>query len=370
MASWRPPQHKKGPRAGPALNVVSETCDSSDGKNKDDADRVRQEEDWKGPNKSLEKGAKKSPRLPRELWGTPAAKERERELQRVRQQRRRARLRAELVSEARGGHSSDSESEEEAHMEPAQEGVAAPAVDILGEANNSNSSCEEGIEKEHTREQPRPVACETLVKDLPLAKETALGISGDDDLDQLAELFAKIKCTSNVSDSAMDKLFAAFVENNDQIMRLVKEGRVSPSYSKSIRPLVTSKLLPIYNSLYLLEKNARGNRFHKMEGLKKIPQKYLNLSETKKWKLLRMEAYVHLEDIKKQFILQHGDNEETRKHLLNCQLSVDGVCESRKGARTFIIASLRIANCLYLLHVFNPLVGVSESKPTAVELLK
>ncbi len=351
-------------RAGPgaALNVISDTCSSNEDAT-EDGNNIN-----KGNMTKCPKLRKKSPRLPMNLWGTETARERERELHRVRQRNYRARKRAEALAARRGRHSSDDDSEEEQMLH--QVPLAATCGPDTANIEDSSSS-EEDYAKEHSRNQiQKPPACRSLVEDMPQPIKPASEQSSEGELDKLAKLFAQVKCGSNVSDSAMNKLFSTFVKENDIIMRQINEKRIGPSYTKSIRPIVVSKLLPIYTSLYIMEKNARGNKFHRLEGLKSIPNKYLNLPETKKWKLMRMEAYVRLEDVKKQYIQVHGDTEETKKNLLNCQLSVDGVSESRKGSRTFIIVSMRIGNCLFLLHSFNPLVGVPESKPTAVELLQ
>ncbi len=367
MATRKAASNGHKDKAIKAVNVISDTMSSS---NEEDTERKPQSHSGDPMSKRKGPPIKMSPRLPRDMWGTPAAAHRRRELQRVRQQRHRARRRAEKLSAARGGRSSEEDSEEE---QPAADkhGVPLPSYPCQDlNCSDGSSSAREDIVKEHAKvSSSKPKACKTLVNDMQQANSVPLRTS-EDELDKLAELFAKVKCTSHVSDSAMDKLFGTFVNNNNEIMGLVKEGRIKPSYSKSIRPLVTSKLLPIYNSVLLMQKDARANKFHKVQGLKTIPKHFLNLPETHTLKLLRMEAYVHLQDIKKQYILQHGDTEETRRNLLNCQLSVDGVSESRKGARTFIIVSMRISNCLYLVHSFNPLVGVEESKPTAVELLR
>lgn len=352
---------KKGNASPTALNVISETCDST---SEDEVPNSLVATPASNSLTRCPKLKKKSPRLPREMWGTEAARERERALHRARQQKYRARRRAEVLREARGGHTSEEESEEELP-------VPLPATVVPDTANAGYSSSSEDQAKEHAQvQEKKPTACKMLVEDMPQPFCGSSASTADEDLDKLAELFAKVKCSSNVSDSAMNKLFSTFVNHNDKIMRLIGDKTIGPSYSKSVRPIVVSKLLPIYTSLYLMEKNPRGNKFHRIDGLKKIPKKYLQLPETKKWKLLRTEAHVKLKDVREQYILQHGDTEETRRNLLNTQLSVDGVSESRKGARTFIIVSMRIGSCLFLLHSFNPLVGVDESKPTARELLE
>ncbi len=58
------------------------------------------------------------------------------------------------------------------------------------------------------------------------------------------------------------------------------------------------------------------------------------------------------------------------EHLKETQILADGVRESNKGKRTFVIVSLRIRNCIYPYKIFNPLIGVPESKPSPVDVMR
>ena len=58
----------------------------------------------------------------------------------------------------------------------------------------------------------------------------------DEGLEKLAKEFALIKCSSYVSDSAMEKLFSMFMENAPLILSLHNAGRISNSYLNTIKP--------------------------------------------------------------------------------------------------------------------------------------
>ncbi len=107
-----------------------------------------------------------------------------------------------------------------------------------------------------------------------------------------------------------------------------------------------------------------------VKDLKVIPGKYLNLPATEGTKLLRCETYVRLKDLKRHYLEEHGRNATTLKHLRNCSVSADGVAESKKGSRTFVAVTVRFGTCLYPVRIFNPLIGVEESKPSPKEILR
>ena len=57
-----------------------------------------------------------------------------------------------------------------------------------------------------------------------------------DDMERIVQKFATIKVSSEVSDEAVEKLFAAFCQEMDSIQRLFLEKRLTSSYRNSIRP--------------------------------------------------------------------------------------------------------------------------------------
>ncbi len=107
-----------------------------------------------------------------------------------------------------------------------------------------------------------------------------------------------------------------------------------------------------------------------MEDLKTVPAEYFNLPATSRTKLLRQETHVSLTDFKKMYKDVHGNSEEVKQQLLNCDISADGVAESKSRARTFVVVSIQIGTCIYIYRIFNHLIGVNESKATVLELLR
>ncbi len=305
-------------------------------------------------------------RMPKRLWNTPEAEVRRLKLQSDRQRRYRARKEAErriLKERGRGDNSSSSSSDNE----------AMSGIDAL---DNSSSSEDEQLEVQ--RQYPNEA---TLAVAQDFQRVNYNGITHvvhqeqvtdreEDDLAIITKKFAQIKVCSNVSDLAIEKMFKMFCEERERINRLLDQRRITKSFRKSIRPQAIKCIPPIFCSYYIQEKNEVGETtLYKTADVREIPTKYLNLPPTSNQQLLRMESYVTLADIKRSYIRNHG-TENMREHFQNCHVSVDGVKESAKGRRTFIIITLRINKCLYIYRVFNPLVGNHASKPSPVELLR
>ncbi len=317
-----------------------------------------------------EKTPVKRRRLPREWSGTKMAQERKKKLDAIRQRRRRARLKAE---KARAKLLPDDSSGEDVPQEEEARGDALDNLEPGGDVADSGD--DDGIHEaldpypgEHDID--RAARRRTYAEEL-LAFRLSRQAEAESDLDRLAEDFARVKVSSHVSDAAMDKLFKLFVRRNDVILRLIQNGEIRDSYTKSIRPLLVSKLLPIRCAVLVKEEDpARGHLYHRIEGLETVPVEYFNLPADGSKQLLRTETYVKLADIKEHFYKTHGRSADSRRLLQNCSLSVDGVKESNKGSRSFIFVTLRIGSCLYLVRSFNPLIGVADSKPTPKEILR
>ena len=317
----------------------------------------------------FERTPMKKRRLPRELSGTKFALERKRKMAAIRQKRWREKVKAKKDRErVREDSSTDEEGPEEFqdHGNTVPEDLDPIAAEFEGEGDGVENPALEYPDM-HTIDA---AARRTTVDEELLAWRLARQETTNADLEGLASEFARIKVTSCVSDSAVDKLFKMFVRRQESIMRLLNNGDIRDSYSNSIRPLLVSQLIPIYSSLLLKEEDAaRGHLYRRIEGLQAIPAEYFKLPADGPTQLLRTEEYVKLADIKKLFLETHGDTAASRRMLKNCSLSVDGVKESNKGSRSFIIVTLRIGCCMYLVRVFNPLIGVSDSKPTPKEIL-
>ncbi len=322
--------------------------------------------DLEGPDKmdTLPQLAKtptpKSKRIPKSLWGSKAAKDRKKACNRARQQRRRARLRAEQRWRDRDL------SEEEDEEVPLPLDPSHPMDPVAQDADDHVWDNEE-----YGRRDAAIVNSRDIVTERAQSSCNAQS-SYDRDIALVGEELARIKVTSNVSDAAIDKLIKFFMLRRNTLVHLVEENNVHPSYSKGFRPAMVEQLIPIYCSILLKEQIAgEPPQYRKIEELKCIPTEYLNLRQEDTTKLLRMDTYVHVADAKKFFFDTHGGrNATTLQQTLHSAISVDGVAESKHGSRTFIVASIRFGCCLYLLRIFNTLVGVDESKPSPMELIR
>ncbi len=282
-------------------------------------------------------------------------------LNRQRQQRRRARLRAE--QRMRDRDVSEEEDDE----------IPLPDVDVHPlERAEPDREEHTWANEELQQEDVQVVARRRIVTELAQRPDNAHATQYNDAITAIGKELAKIKVSSNVSDAALDKVFKLFNTHREDIFQLVDDGSVQASYTKGFKPALIETLLPIFSTILLKEQIAgEPTQYRKLEELKSIPSVYLNLREEDTTKLLRMDTYVHVKDAKQFYFDTHGGRTATTlQHTRHCALSVDGVAESKMGSRTFIVASIRFGSCLYLLRIFNSLVGVDESKPSAKELLR
>ncbi len=303
-------------------------------------------------------------RIPKRLWNTPEAQVRRLKLHSASQRRYRARKAAEKrLLEERQHPDSSSSSDDEDRMS--------------GIAQLDSTSEEEGneqLQRQYPGEAALAIAqnvisvnyngitCNRIPNQEPPEEE--------DDLAVIVKKFAQIKACSNVSEEAIEKMFKMFCQEKERINRLLLQRRITQSYKKSIKPQALKCIPTVFCSYYIEEKTEDGQTLlFKTKDVREIPTKYLNIPPTSQQKLLRMESYVKLADIKQSFIRNHG-TDKLKEHLANCHVSVDGVKESAKGKRTFIIVTLRIHQCLYVYRVFNPLLGNQRSKPSPVEILR
>ena len=192
----------------------------------------------------------------------------------------------------------------------------------------------------------------------------------EDDLFRLVKKLSVVKVSSNISDLAMEKLFKVFCEELEAIKQMLAERRITKSYKYSVKPQALKQIPPVFCTYYIKKESTEGTTILKTSEVRSIPTKYLQLSTTGEERLLRMESYVHLKDIKRCYLRTHGAGIDKKEHFGSCQLSVDGVKESAKGKRTFVIVTLRIKSCIYVYRVFNPLLGDSSSKPSPVDILR
>ncbi len=304
----------------------------------------------------------KEKRLPRILSGTAEAKERKKEKQRERQARRRERLRQERH---RRHPSTSSESDRDHPISGVGEAGDFHAGDVESEAGTPAPFRKQG--PEDTVMLSRNLVTEqTPTEYRPSRKDLE-----DDEVADLVSDVVRLKVKSNVSDAALDEMFRIFYRRHDTLVMLKERKLMAPNYTNGVRPYATDRLLDISCSLLLKEENpARGTYYRRVEGLKTIPAEYLNLPHNSRTKLLRMETSVKLRDIKAMYKESHGNGRQVQSQLLACDLSADGVAQSKSGARTFVVVTVRIGSCIYVTRIFNHLVGVEESKATALELLR
>ncbi len=306
-------------------------------------------------------------RLPREWSGTKVARARCRERNKIRQKRKRDRDRAERrrrILEEQNNSSSDEDvgqPDPVGGQEEEEDPFAFPDLEEAPDVERVYPNRAE-VQEAARREQ----ATAQL-----LGRYQAAEARQDDDLNTIARSFATIKVTSHVSDNAIDKLFGMFVRYSDKILPLLQDGVIRSSYSKSIRPVLVAQLLPIRCAVLLkLENAAAGYKYNRIEGLQVVPAEYFKPAPNRGTVLLRTEVYVKLKDIKETYLAAHGNSAAAQHALLHCTLSADGVKESNTRSRTFIIVTIRVGSCYYLVRMFNPLIGVTDSKPKPKEIFR
>ncbi len=305
-------------------------------------------------------------RLPRILSGTKEAAERKKEKQRERQARRRERIRQQRMRRA---PSSSSESDKDQdHPVSDDGGGGAGAFD---DAEDDDQGPEPAPFHEPGLEDDMMHARETVTEQAPTTYRPSVREDDDAKVHELVRGVVRLKVKSKVSDAALDAMFNLFYEKKDTLVLIKEKSLLPTNYTNGVRPYATDRLPEFPCTLLLKEEDpARGTFYRKLENLKTVPAEFFNLPATSRTKLLRQETHVSLTDIKKMYKDAHGDSEEVKQQLLNCDISADGVAESKSGARTFVVVSIRIGTCIYVYRIFNHLIGINESKANALELLR
>ncbi len=193
-------------------------------------------------------------------------------------------------------------------------------------------------------------------------------------LEVLARQFALVKCTSYISDNAIEKIFSLIVKNYRLFQELLIKGEISTSYKYSIKPTCLKGIPPIFMavSLHKVDPDSGEVTTYKERGLKTISNQMLYAKPPYK-KLICMEGYVNLSSVVDLHLELHEKKtspESLSIQLLNSSLSIDGVAESKKGARRFIITTIRFGHCIYLLRILNPLMKDDDAKQSAHDLLR
>ncbi len=308
-------------------------------------------------------------RLARGLWGTPVAAERRTHLANLRQSRRRARRKAHeerfLRRQAGGDASDEEEVGNESGVDPFD------SDEPVGDPEDRNQENWDDLSG-----GPPPMEVEDAIGEnstrIPLNWHSRQRQQEDPepDIDRIVRELINIKVTSRVSDKAIEKLFSFFCKERVTIGELLQSGQITSSFIKSIKPKAIKQIPPILSSVTLQEEGEAGPKLTKVKNLTAIPKAYRDLRPGGPKQLLSTEAYVSLRNIKTTYLLRHRDKERALLDLKETQISADGVKESNKGKRTFVIVSLRIKDCIYPYRIFNPLIGVANSKPSPVDVLR
>ena len=192
--------------------------------------------------------------------------------------------------------------------------------------------------------------------------------------EELATLVAEVKARSYVSDAAIEKLWNLCSNRADTIQRLVRVGRLPKTYRKGIRKIAMKGLPRVHCTAVVEDKTDNTFVRKKFRFGESLPKALLDLPPDSNRTLLRTEAAVMLRDIKKYHIWVHQklgfDDAAIEQQLKECDVSIYGVQDTKKGKRTFIAVSVRISRCLYLWRVYHPLVGVKGSKPNIHQILR
>lgn len=147
------------------------------------------------------------------------------------------------------------------------------------------------------------------------------------------------------------------------------------SYRKSIKPVVM-KGLPKFTYATLVHDPSKDppNDLVYTTDLDAIPEDLINLGLHDEKTLLRQDGFTTWQEIKafhKKLMHRSGRSEEQfRQECLSLDLGLDGVQESKKGIRTFLIVSLRVGNYIYIIAIYNPLLSNNLAKPSATEVLR
>ncbi len=181
----------------------------------------------------------------------------------------------------------------------------------------------------------------------------------------------KVKGSSNMSDAAVNKLLEVAVENIDTLRDFQGDRGTSLLYSRRLKPLAAQFIPKVKGGVLLEITHPNGIEYRHEQDLDAIPKAYH--AEEGNLRVIRKEAYVLLQDIKRHHEGIHAEKgisrETLREHYRNCAMSVDGVQESHKGKKKFHVVSLCLGSCIYLYKIFNPLIGHPASDPSLGELL-
>ena len=189
----------------------------------------------------------------------------------------------------------------------------------------------------------------------------------------LAMALAGVRGSSEVSDSAINKMLKVALEHKEALESLGRHRSKKKLYTQRLRPRALRHIPRVFTVILLEEKVQGGLAHRRLEDLPAIPKEYVNLPPRGKLQIIREESYVKLRDIKEHHRRIHRargtSEEELRNHYGNAAISVDGVEEGNKCKTTFHVVTVRLGTCIYLYKIFNPLVGHKVASPSVQEVL-
>ncbi len=191
--------------------------------------------------------------------------------------------------------------------------------------------------------------------------------------ERLAMALAGVRGSSEISDSAINKMLKVALEHREALESVGRGRNVKKLYTQKLRPKALRHIPRVFSAILLEEKVQGGLAYRRLEDLGGIPKQYLNLPNQGKTRIIREESYVKLRDIKEHHRKVHRgrgmSEEDLRNHFENAAISVDGVEEGNKCKTTFHVVTLRLGSCIYLYKIFNPLVGHRVASPSVQEVL-
>ncbi len=229
---------------------------------------------------------------------------------------------------------------------------------------------EEASAQQLEPDEPEATSSNSTASSLPITEHQKL----KDARDRFARAIAAVKSTSHVSDQAMEKLYKIFAEHVNTVAELLDKKMVTKSYRISLKPIALRDIPTVYSAVMLEHKDADTSSIERISGLIRIPEEYWNLPETSDTRLLRVEAYVLLSDIKAHYTKVHQklgfSMESIEEDFASSHLGSDGVQESKKGSRTFEVVTIRFGRCIYPWFILNPTIGDPLSKASYRDVLR
>ena len=165
-----------------------------------------------------------------------------------------------------------------------------------------------------------------------------------------------------------------FRSHADTFKAAVDSGEFPNSYRKGIKPMLLEGA-PTFKYGVLLEDTAtEPSTMQYIGNLDAIPERYSSLNAQDHLVMLRQDAFTTLKDIKRfhaQVAREQGvDNRTILEQCSTMDLSLDGVRESQHAKRTLYIVSCRLGNAIYVVAIYNHLLGVGKAKPNVQEVLE